>query len=75
MDSASTTRNRMRTRCGYKSRPQCTFVIKKFKEESKHVLISRRVKQTSYEMHVAILRVPPNVEYLELEPQPAASRA
>ena len=32
-------------------------------------------KQTSYEMHCAIQRVPPRVEYLELEPQPAAKRA
>jgi len=33
------------------------------------------VRQTSYEMHCAIQRVPPRVEYLELEPQPAAKRA
>ena len=26
-------------------------------------------------MHCAIQRVPPSVEYLELEPQPAAKRA
>jgi len=36
---------------------------------------SRIVKETSYEIHCAIQRVPPRVEYLELEPQPAAKRA
>jgi len=73
--SAKTTTKRISTRCKKTKSPQEQRIENRPKLENKQNDKSKSDKQTSYEMHWARERVPPRIEYLELEPQPAAKRA